>query len=234
VDDPLWQSWKFIVAAILGTLLVVWVVARWRYAALVRQRENLVIEVARQTERIQEQNDALELANRELYELSIRDPLTGAYNRRYIFEYGSRDLEKRRAERVGYALVLIDVDHFKKINDSYGHAIGDDVLRLLASTMNESRDANAVLGRVGGEEFLVLLGPLTAPMAMRQATLMQEAISSLRVPVADSTIPVTVSMGVTVSLSHERITLESLINRADQALYRAKQNGRNRVELAVA
>lgn len=234
MDDPLWQSWKFIVAAILGTLLVVWVVARWRYAALVRQRENLVIEVARQTERIQEQNDALELANRELYELSIRDPLTGAYNRRYIFEYGSRDLEKRRAERVGYALVLIDVDHFKKINDSYGHAIGDDVLRLLASTMNESRDANAVLGRVGGEEFLVLLGPLTAPMAMRQATLMQEAISSLRVPVADSTIPVTVSMGVTVSLSHERITLESLINRADQALYRAKQNGRNRVELAVA
>ena len=234
MDDSLWQSWKFIIAVVLSTLLVVWIVARWRFAALVRQRENLVIEVARQTERIQKQNDALEEANRELYELSIRDPLTGAYNRRYIFEHGIRDLEKRRVERLGYALVLIDVDHFKKINDGFGHAVGDEVLRMLARTMNDCRDNGCIVGRIGGEEFLILLGPQTAQVALRQAVALQDAISTLRVPVADSAIPVTVSMGVTVALSHEKISLESLIHRADQALYRAKQGGRNRVELAVA
>jgi diguanylate cyclase (GGDEF)-like protein len=234
MEDPLWQSWKFIVAAVLTTLLVVWIVARWRFADLVRQRENLVIEVARQTERIQEQNDALEQANRELYELSIRDPLTGAFNRRYVFEHGIRDLGKRRAERLGYALILIDVDHFKKINDNYGHATGDEVLRGLAHALDHGRDSSAVVGRIGGEEFLVLLGPLTAPVALRQAVALQESIARLRIAAGEARIPVTVSMGVTVSLSHENLSLEALINRADQALYRAKQNGRNRIELAVA
>lgn len=234
MDDPFWQSWKFVVGTICATLLVVWIVARWRFAALVRQREQLVIEVARQTERVQEQNNALEKANRELYELSIRDPLTGVFNRRYVFEFGNRDLDKRRAERMGYALVLLDIDHFKQINDRFGHAVGDDVLRLLTRTLSEHRESGAVFGRIGGEEFLILLGPVTAPEAMRQAANLQQAVSSLRVPVGDATVPVTVSMGVTVSLSHERISLESLINRADQALYKAKQNGRNRIELAVA
>ena len=234
MDDPIWQSWKFIVATICATLLVVWIVARWRFTALVRQREQLVIEVARQTERVQEQNNALEKANRELYELSIRDPLTGVFNRRYILEYGGRDLDKRRAERMGYALILIDVDHFKKINDRFGHAVGDEVLRMLTHTLGDLCENGAVLGRVGGEEFLILLGPLTAPMALSRASALQEAIAALRIPIGESTVPITVSMGVTVSFSHERASLDSLINRADQALYRAKQNGRNRIELAVA
>ncbi len=233
MDDPFWQSWKFIVGIICATLLVVWIVARWRFAALVRQREQLVIEVARQTERVQEQNNALEKANRELYELSIRDPLTGVYNRRYIFEYGNRDLEKRRSERMGYAVVLLDIDHFKKINDRFGHAVGDEVLRMLTHTLSEKREGSAVLGRIGGEEFLMLLGPMTAPVALRQAAALQEAVCTLRVP-ADVQVPITVSMGVTVALSHESISLEALIHRADLALYRAKQNGRNRIELAVA
>jgi diguanylate cyclase (GGDEF)-like protein len=234
MDDPFWQSWKFVVGTICATLLVVWIVARWRFAALVKQREQLVIEVAQQTERIQEQNNALEKANRELYELSIRDPLTGVYNRRYIFEYGNRDLEKRRAERMGYAVVLLDIDHFKHINDRFGHAIGDEVLRMLTRTLGQRHESNGVLGRIGGEEFLILLGPMTAPVALRQAAALQEAVSTLRVPSGDGQVPITVSMGVTVSLSHETLSLEALIHRADQALYRAKQNGRNRIELAVA
>lgn len=234
MDDPFWQSWKFVLGTICTTLLVVWIVARWRFAALVRQREQLVIEVARQTERVQEQNNALEKANRELYELSIRDPLTGAFNRRYIFDRGSRDLEKRRNERMGYALILVDIDHFKQINDRFGHAVGDEVLRRLTTSLAEKCESSAVLGRIGGEEFLILLGPLTAQVALRRATTLQRAVSSLRIPIGDSTVPITVSMGVTVSLSHEEVSLESLINRADQALYLAKQNGRNRVELAVA
>jgi diguanylate cyclase len=233
MEDPFWQSWKFIIGTICVTLLVVWIVARWRFAALVHQREQLVIEVARQTEHIQEQNNALEKANRELYELSIRDALTGVYNRRYIFEYGNRDLEKRRNERMGYAVLLLDIDHFKKINDRFGHAVGDEVLRMLTRALSERRESTAVLGRVGGEEFLMLLGPLTAPVALRQAVALQEAVSTLRVP-ADVEMPITVSMGVTVAMSHESITLEALIHRADLALYRAKQNGRNRIELAVA
>jgi diguanylate cyclase (GGDEF)-like protein len=234
MDDPFWQSWKFVVGTICATLLVVWIVARWRFAALVKQREQLVIEVAQQTERIQEQNNALEKANRELYELSIRDPLTGVYNRRYVFEYGNRDLEKRRAEHMGYAVVLLDIDHFKHINDRFGHAIGDEVLRMLTRTLGQRRESSAVLGRIGGEEFLILLGPMTAPAALRQAVALQEAVSTLRVPSGDDQVPVTVSMGVTVSQSYETLSLEGLVHRADQALYRAKQNGRNRIELAVA
>lgn len=234
MDEPFWQSWKFILATVCVTLLVVWIVARWRFTALVRQREELVIEVARQTERVQEQNSALEKANRELYERSIRDPLTGVFNRRYIFEHGHRDLEKRRGEHLGYAIVLIDIDHFKQINDRFGHAIGDEVLRVLTRTLTEHREGNPVLGRIGGEEFLILLGPVTPPQAMRQAASLQQVIAGIRVAANNTTIPITVSMGVTVSPSHERISLDALINRADQALYRAKQNGRNRIEMAAA
>jgi diguanylate cyclase (GGDEF)-like protein len=230
----MWQSWEFIVGTVCATLLVVWIVARWRFAALVRQREQLVIEVARQTERVQEQNSALEKANRELYERSIRDPLTGVFNRRYIFEHGHRDLDKRRAEHLGYALMLIYIDHFKQINDRYGHAVGDEVLRVLTRELSEHREPGSVLGRIGGEEFLILLGPITGPQAMRQAAALQQVVAAIRVPVGDEVIPVTVSMGVTTSPSHERISLEALINRADQALYRAKQNGRNRIEMAAA
>jgi diguanylate cyclase len=233
MDDPIWQSWKFIVATVCATLLVVWIVVRWRFAAMVRQRELLVIEVARQTEHIQEQNSALEKANRELYERSIRDPLTGAFNRRHIFDFGSRDLEKRRAEHLGYALVLIDIDHFKQINDRYGHAAGDEVLRALTQTIVEHQESSAVLGRIGGEEFLILLGPATPPQALRKAQLLREKISAMRVTVSGRTISITVSMGVTVSPSHERQPLEALIGRADEALYQAKQNGRDCIELAA-
>ena len=208
MEVALWQSWKFIVFIVLATLLMVWVMTRWRLSALVRQREQLVIEVASQTEHIQSQNTALEKANSELYELSIRDPLTGIFNRRYMFEHGGRELERRRNERMGYALILIDIDFFKKINDAHGHATGDVVLRAMAKVLADRSDPQASIGRVGGEEFLILLGPLTAQAALHKAVALQEGIASLRIMAGDKAVPVTVSMGVTVALSHEKISLE--------------------------
>ena len=164
--------------------------------------------------------------NARLYEetksLSLQDPLTGLANRRFMEIVMDRSFT--RAKRYGHLLsvIMLDIDYFKKYNDTYGHSAGDQLLVDIAKIISgEMREVDVIV-RYGGEEFLVMLPETEAEKAREAAERIRKAV--------ESKVGVTVSLGV-ASYNKEMQTKEDLINRADMALYLAKQNGRNRVEM---
>jgi diguanylate cyclase (GGDEF)-like protein len=173
-------------------------------------------------------------AREKLRNQSIRDPLTGLYNRRYAEETLTRELH--RATRSGQSLgvLAIDVDHFKRFNDSFGHEVGDQVLRELGGLLTRSIRGGDVASRVGGEELLILLPDAELEGALARAEQIRLSVSDLEIRHQDRPIgPITVSIGVAVFPQHGRVA-EVLLRASDAALYRAKHQGRNRVSSAVA
>jgi diguanylate cyclase (GGDEF)-like protein len=174
----------------------------------------------------------IEALQSQLQEQALRDPLTGLFNRRYLDE--TLEHELARARRGGYplALVMLDVDHFKRINDTYGHAGGDELLRRLGRLLRERCREGDIACRYGGEEFLLLLPGLQEPALRERAELWRCSVEAMEVPFGGAVFSVTVSLGVAVFPTHAQ-DLRSLQRCADRALYCAKRNGRNRVELAA-
>ena len=160
-------------------------------------------------------------------ELAIRDELTGIHNRRFLLDLVEK--EKERADRNGseFCLCLFDIDFFKRINDTYGHAAGDTVLRDFARTVQDQLRALDAFGRYGGEEFLLMLPETPAASAIALAERVRGAVEGLRCLEAERTITLTVSVGVAEYRLGEKVA--QTIVRADQALYLAKAGGRNRV-----
>lgn len=170
------------------------------------------------------------LINR-LEELSSTDQLTGLYNRRFVME---RLVEEHaRFQRSGqtYAVVMLDLDHFKKVNDTYGHAVGDDVLREVAQRLRQSVRSTDTLARVGGEEFLLLLPMNDVDGALVHAGRIRKRICAEPISTPAASIALTVSLGVAEVLPADA-NASSVVSRADAALYSAKAAGRNRVECA--
>ncbi len=192
---------------------------------LVRQNEalramNAELEsvVAARTRELVEKNRMLEV-------LSVTDKLTSLYNRRKLDTVVEEELVRSRRYAVGFAVVLLDVDHFKRINDTHGHLVGDSVLAAIAQLLREgTREADAV-GRYGGEEFLMVCRHATRDAGHAMAEKIRACVERHEFPDVG---PVTVSAGV--SAYRHGDTLASLVGRADAALYRAKAAGRNRVE----
>jgi diguanylate cyclase (GGDEF)-like protein len=175
-----------------------------------------------------------ERREQEIERLAMTDALTGAYNRRTLFDLGER--EAKRAEREGrtLALVLLDLDHFKRINDTHGHPTGDAVLRQFAEIARAYLRKSDLLVRFGGEEFCVLLPGEDEAGALVVADRIRAAVESASIPVGDQAIRVTSSAGVAAIRPDAERGLPWLIRAADDALYRAKNAGRNRVERAAA
>ncbi|WP_413458402.1 diguanylate cyclase [Herbaspirillum huttiense] len=175
----------------------------------------------------------LERANRKLEALSATDGLTGVANRRRFDEVLANEL--RRSVRSGHALALLmlDVDYFKKYNDRYGHLAGDECLRIVARVLQKSsRRATDLVARYGGEEFSVIIAESDTAHALQQAENICQAIFELKLPHADSPFGyITASIGVASLQPDEETTAEQLLRIADQALYHAKYQGRNRVVL---
>lgn len=176
----------------------------------------------------------LELANRELAKLSITDGLTGVANRRYFDEVLAQEVARTRRLQQPLALILLDVDEFKKYNDHYGHPAGDQCLiqvaRLLKSNTQRPSDLAA---RYGGEEFAVIAAHTDTHDAWALAEVLRSKIEQLGIPHGVSTAGVvTASLGVAVFIPDDAHSAMQLIQMADEALYRAKKQGRNRVELA--
>lgn len=178
--------------------------------------------------------DALEeRAARQLWESSIRDPLTGAHNRRY--------LEERLAAEFSYALrhgepltvMLADIDHFKRVNDRCGHAVGDAVLRVVATSIRRVLRPEDVLARYGGEEFVVLARGVDARNAVIMAERIRRRVQGLPLPADVAIGPLTVSVGVaTMQPERPHASASELVEAADRAMYAAKSAGRNRVMVA--
>ena len=179
---------------------------------------------ARQRDRVR-----LERLNTELQHLATVDPLTGAWNRRHFLELANRELE--RARRYGRPLcaLMLDVDHFKRINDTHGHATGDAALVALTDACRITLRSSDLLGRLGGEEFAVLLPETTMENACEVAERLRCAIAAIALPApAGGTVELTASIGVAAADPQET-SVEKPLSRADEALYRAKAQGRNRV-----
>lgn len=183
--------------------------------------------------RILEQEIKLRAANEEIQVLSRTDPLTGCFNRGYLMERLPEEIMRARRYRHPLSLVLCDIDHFKKVNDTYGHQFGDEVLKKFVMCIQSSiREGADWLARYGGEEFLIVLPETGIKGARAMAERLREAIQTLDVPVAGSKVSITASFGVagfdpdTPSGCAEA---NLMINKADKLLYQAKQGGRNRV-----
>jgi two-component system, cell cycle response regulator len=157
------------------------------------------------------------------------DHLTGLWNRRMVLEQLDREVNRARHEKRPFALAIVDVDRFKSINDTYGHRIGDVVLRFAAAALKSQLRQYDFVGRFGGEEFLVLLPGCDAASARAVGERMREFIASQQAAVGTDAVQVTVSVGIAVTLNGSA-SADALVEAADAALYRAKEAGRNRVE----
>lgn len=199
--------------------------AYWQDRDLIRQNEelrriNAELEdiVAARTEELVEKNRLLEV-------LAVTDKLTGLYNRRKLDEVLDEELARARRYEVDLSIIMLDIDHFKRVNDTYGHGVGDEVLAALATLLHtHSRESDALV-RLGGEEFVVVCRHSNAQQSLCAATKLREAIAAHQFPGVG---PVTASFGLATFRTDD--TVASLLARADAGLYRAKTGGRNRVE----
>ena len=176
--------------------------------------------------------EALEDANRRLYELSCTDGLTGTFNRRHLDEALTTEVSRHQRYRTPLSVLLIDVDHFKRVNDTHGHDVGDSVLRGIASLLQGMVRRADLVARYGGEEMCVILPNTGSHGAAILAGRLRAAIAALRHATSDGEgIVVTASFGVTtVETEDTAVDAATMLRRADKALYAAKQGGRNRVE----
>ena len=163
----------------------------------------------------------------ELRALASLDGLTGINNRRHFLELCEKELDRAQRYNHPLALMMMDVDHFKRINDSYGHAAGDEVLKQLAATCAANLRGPDILGRLGGEEFAVAMPECGIEAADHAAERLRRTLATIEVPSEQGTITFTISIGVVGRGNGEGLT--SALERADKAMYAAKQGGRNRV-----
>ena len=168
-----------------------------------------------------------ERADREAYELATTDSLTGVYNRRTFKELAEPLLSRARRTRTPVSLLLLDLDHFKRVNDTHGHLAGDEVLAGFARLARLCLRKEDLLARFGGEEFVVLLPGTSEAAAVALAERIREEIADTPMHTGASDVSVTVSVGLAGESGERLPTLEALLARADEALYAAKAQGRN-------
>jgi two-component system cell cycle response regulator len=169
-------------------------------------------------------------ARESMREAATHDSLTGMLNRAEIFSLLERELERSRRERKPLSVILADIDHFKKVNDTGGHLFGDEALREIARRMQSRLRPYDGVGRYGGEEFLLVLPSCDLEGAIDRANELRELIAKTHVAAGGVEQAITMSLGVAVSECVGIKEVEALIGRADLALYSAKKKGRNRVE----
>ncbi|MBP7253526.1 MAG: sensor domain-containing diguanylate cyclase [Alphaproteobacteria bacterium] len=164
----------------------------------------------------------------ELFQQASTDPLTGISNRRYFIARGEQELRRARRFARPLSVMMLDLDHFKSVNDTYGHAGGDAVLQQMVQTAMRCLRNTDAIGRLGGEEFAVLMPETDLNAAVEVANRLRQTLADTAITYGEKTIRCTVSIGVAI-LQPADNDIDALLNRADQALYMAKQDGRNRV-----
>ena len=189
-------------------------------------------------EELRQAKASLEQANRELQialireqELAHTDVLTGVSNRRYLFELAEDRVAVALRYQQPLAVMMFDIDHFKKVNDTFGHAIGDQMLKRVTQIACAELRGTDVIGRYGGEEFIILLPMTNSEHACLLAERIRARVAALRIPTEKGDATVTLSIGI-VELSHASVSVEDIFRRADNTMYTAKQAGRNRVVIA--
>ena len=184
--------------------------------------ENTVTVLRKNEEEISRKNTELEV-------LATRDPLTGCYNRRALFDLFEQAFEHAKNGDTNISSIMVDIDHFKKVNDQYGHAVGDEVIRMVADLLNNhSSDESSIVGRYGGEEFCVVLPGLSTAEACEVAEGIRLDMQKTSKGFCADNVSITASFGVS-TINREVKNCSELLDNADKALYVAKESGRNKV-----
>ena len=167
-------------------------------------------------------------ANAELKRLATTDPLTGISNRRHFLDLAGREMARMRRYRTEASCLMLDIDHFKQVNDTFGHDVGDQAIIATSRRAQQALRIEDLLGRFGGEEFAAMLPMTPANSAETVAERLRLAIAAIRIPTSQGELRFTASIGLAEILPDER-SFEEALKRADAALYQAKHNGRNQV-----
>jgi diguanylate cyclase (GGDEF)-like protein len=180
--------------------------------------------------KIKHLQDDLKRTNELLLELSNTDHLTGLFNRRYLMEALEKEFQRNLRKGGNLSLIILDIDHFKRVNDTFGHLQGDVVLNKVAQQLQKELRSYDIAARYGGEEFVALLPDAMLNEAMFVAERVRQAVQGTKFSGALASLAITVSMGIATTPTPGGTTVDNFIKMADDALYRAKANGRNRVE----
>jgi len=180
-------------------------------------------------QKIKRLQDELRRSNEQLKELSNTDFLTGLYNRRFIMEVLELEFQRMRRKKGYLSLIILDIDHFKRVNDIYGHPQGDQVLISLAEILQADLRPYDIAARFGGEEFIVLLPETRLAQGFETAERLRKKVAAAKFSPPLENLAITISLGLASSPEMPIDSIHDLIKEADDALYRAKENGRNRV-----
>ncbi len=244
IHPPWWKAWWFYILAGIGGLLGLFGLIQLRIRSVNARNLELEQHVDERTRELEESRELLNKVNAELKtklraitklekevrELAIHDALTGLFNRHYLSE--RLPAEYNRAERHGHtiAFLLMDMDHFKEINDTYGHQAGDQALREVAKLILSHIRKSDIACRYGGEEFMLILPETDAQDALRKAEDLREEISGTQMEFHGRNFRITVSIGIAIYPDHG-VNNDQILSRADESLYQAKKSGRNKVIL---
>jgi diguanylate cyclase (GGDEF)-like protein len=217
-------NWFYLVCVAIAflTLFAIWKISVYRLEARERRLEKLV----------NEKTEELKIANQELQHLANSDGLTKIGNRRCFEDFLAAEWKRARRSNTEISLILIDIDHFKLFNDTYGHLEGDECLKKVAKalekTVNRPTD---LVARFGGEEFAIVLGGTDAEGARIIAGEAFENVNELQIPhnKSDTSGYLTISIGIATTFATDELTEAELVKAADKALYQAKENGRNQI-----
>lgn len=212
----------------------------WRFASLRNEnirivrtaRDELEIRVDERTQELSTTLNVLASVNDRLRESNLRDGLTGVYNRRYFDTVFDVKLSSSREAGQAFAVLVADIDHFKRVNDDAGHLAGDDCLRQTAKTIEKVVAGRGPVIRYGGEEFIVLITDTDADSLMTLAESIRKAVAETPLSVDDCKLPLTISIGASLASADDTMSSTKLLQRADEAMYKAKREGRNRVVFA--
>lgn len=170
----------------------------------------------------------------KLKEMASRDGLTGAYNHALLIELFQKELAKQKRSGGNIAFIMLDIDYFKKVNDTYGHMAGDVVLKELTQIITHNVRNSDIIGRYGGEEFGIVLTDIQLDTVDQLCERIRQSIESNVFAIGTESLNITVSMGVYFKTAGDNISMGEMIKKADEALYKAKHTGRNKVEICNA
>jgi len=197
--------------------------------------EQLVLDLKESKDKAEVFANKLRQANAQLEQLAFRDGLTGLYNHRYFQESLAKELTRAKRHNRSLSLIIFDIDHFKKVNDTFGHPAGDQVLKNMAKSIEKVIRPNDIFARYGGEEFVIILPESDQAGLETFAERLRQCVESMTTVVIDKTIKITISCGgVQFAAKTPEITQQDLIDTIDRALYQSKNGGRNRVTILPA
>ncbi|NNJ97674.1 MAG: diguanylate cyclase, partial [Gammaproteobacteria bacterium] len=190
------------------------------------EESNILLENAVTT--LQKNDAEIRRKNQELEVLASRDALTGCYNRRALFDIAEEMFREAARTNTDMACIMVDIDHFKSINDRFGHAVGDEAIRIVSDILNDCPMDGAIVGRYGGEEFCLALPYTSLARGEQTADALRQNIKSTSLNLSGQAVKLTASFGVAEALA-DTVSISQLLEHADEALYLAKESGRDRV-----